>query len=302
MLALRTVTYCTENEETPSPRVLVTSANWSPSAWGIPTGKSQLYIKNFELGVLIPARKRPLRTLSEMTAKPAVVDAARDIDGTAPWAHAMFDGHRLIVQIIKGGEAPSQIVVIDADGHRVKLKVRWKSVNSLLQTVIKRAWKSGPSTVVLVLRTAEHWLSVQDQRDAATSQEHPLSRPPGIDEDELKRLRAALLEERYGGKLIDDEPPTGGGSTGAALTKDPAIAVGDYSVWLLDEARRVLAVVDAWATAFSKMQSTDLRDAIGRDGRQLLRLWREEVSEGGRRKGALIVACDELYARLRSAE
>lgn len=286
-----------------SPRVLVTSANWSPSAWGIPTGRSQLYIKNFELGVLMPARKRPLRTLKEMTAKPAVVDAARDIDGTAPWAHAMFDGRRLAVQIIKGEVAPSQIVVIDADGHRLKLKVRWKPVDSLLQTVLKRVWKSGPSIVVLVLRTAEHWLSVQDQRDAATSQEHPLSRPPGIDEDELKRLRAALLEERYGGKLIDDdEPPPGGGSSSAELTKDPVITVGDYSVWLLDEARRVLVVVDAWATAFSKMQSLDLRDAIERDGRQLLRLWREEVSEGGRRKGALIVACDELNARLRSAE
>jgi hypothetical protein len=286
-----------------SPRVLVTSANWSPSAWGIPTGRSQLHIKNFELGVLIPARKRPLRTLKEMTAKAAIVDAARHIDGAAPWSHAMFDGRRLIVTIIKGEVGPSQIVAIDADGHRLKLKVRWKPVDGLLQTVLKRAWKTGPSVVVLILRSAEHWISVQDQRDPATSQEHPLSRPPGMDEDELKRLRAALLEERYGGKLIDDEePPSGGRSSNAELTKDTVTAVGDYSVWLLDEARRVLAVVDAWATAFSKMRSTDLRNAIERDGRQLLRHWREEVSAGGRRKGALIVACDELNARLRSSE
>jgi hypothetical protein len=285
-----------------SPRVLVTSANWSPSAWGILTGRGQLHIKNFELGVLLPAQKRPLRTLKEMTASPAVVDAVRDIEGTAPWAHAMFDGRRLTVQIVKEQVAPHQIMVIDAEGHRLKLKVRWKPVEGLLQAALKRVWKTGPSVVVLVLREADHWFSVQDLRDSEASQEHPLSRPPGMDEDELKRLRAALLEERYGGKLMDDdEPSPGGGSTSVELAMNAVTAVGDYSVWLLDEARRVLAVVDTWATAFAKMQSTDLRDVIERDGRQLLRLWREEISEGGRRKGALIVACDELHARLRSS-
>lgn len=283
------------------PRVLVTSANWSPSAWGIPAGRSRLYIKNFELGVLMPARKRPLRTLKEMTAKPAVVDATRDIDGTVPWAHAMFDGQRLTVQIIKGEVAPSQIEVIDADGHKLKLKVHWKAVDRLRRTVLNRAWKTGPSVVVLVLRAAEYWLSVQDLRDPKTSQEHPLSRPPGMDEDELKRLRAALLEERYGGKLIDDnEPSPSGGSSSTELTRNAVTPVADYSVWLLDEARHVLAVVDAWVEAFSKMQSSDLRDAIERDGRQLLQLWKKEASNGSRRKSALVVACDELNARLRS--
>jgi hypothetical protein len=207
-----------------------------------------------------------------------------------------------VVQIIKEEVAPHQIVVIDVDGHRVKLKVRWKPVDGLLQTALKRVWKTGPSVVVLVLRAAEHWLSVQDLRDAEASQEHPLSRPPGLDEDELKRLRAPLLEERYGGKLIDDDEPS---PRCESSSDDPRMnaetAMGDYSVWLLDEARRVLAVVDTWATVFAKMRSTDLRDAIERDGRQLLRLWREEISAGGRRTGALIVACDELHARLRSS-
>ncbi len=283
-----------------SPRVLVTSANWSPSAWGYPTGKNHLHIKNFELGVLISAPKRPLRTLKEMTAKAAVVDTVRDIEGTAPWAHATFDGHRLVVQMIKEEAAPHQIIVIDAEGQRLRLKTRWKPVDDLLQAVLKRAWKTGPSVVVLVLRATDHWLSVQDQRGSEASQEHPLSRPPGMNEDELKRLRAALLEERYGGKLIDEVEPSAGGRLSNAELKKNA-AVGDYSVWLLDEARRMLVVVDTWARAFAKMQSTDLRDAIERDGRQLLRLWREEISERGGRKGALIVACDELNARLRSS-
>ena len=87
----------------------------------------------------------------------------------------------------------------------MRLKVRWKVVGGLRQTVLKRLWKSGPSVVVLMLGAAEHWLSVQDLRHSKASQEQPLSHPPGMDEDELKRLRAALLEERYGGKLIDDE-------------------------------------------------------------------------------------------------
>ena len=129
-----------------------------------------------------------------------------------------------------------------------------------------------------------------------------MSRPPGIDEDELKRLRAALLEERYGGKLMDDdEPSPGGESSSVDLPMNAVAALGDYSIWLLDEARRVLAVVDTWATAFAKMQSTDLRDAIERDGRQLLRLWREEISADRPRKVALTIACDELKARLRSS-
>ncbi len=283
-----------------SPRVLVTSANWSTSAWGISTGKNQLYIKNFELGVLLITQKRPFRTLKKMTASPATVDITRDIEGTAPWAHASFDGHRLVVQVIKGEKAPNQIVVIDADGHRVKLNVRWKLADGLLQASLKRIWKTGPSVVVILLRSAEHWLSVQDLRDTETSQEHPLSRPPGMDEDELKQLRAALLEERYGGKLMDDhEPLPNGGSSSVGLTMNDGTAMGDYSVWLLDEARRVLVVVDTWAIARTTMQSTDLRDVIERDGRQLLRLWRDEIRACSRRSGALIVACDELNVRLR---
>ena len=281
-----------------SPRVLVTSANWSPSAWGIHGAGNQLHIKNFELGVLLTTQKRPLRTLKEMTASPATIDLARDVEATAPWAHATFDGRRLVVQIVKGEVAPSEIVVVDPDGQRAKLKVRWKVVGGLHQTVLKRLWKSGPSVVVLMLRGAEHWLSVQDLRHSKASQEQPLSHPPGMDKDELKRLRAALLEERYGGKLIDEqEPLPGDGPSRGDLTTP----VGDYSVWLLDEARRVLAVVDTWATALAKMQSAALRDAIERDGSQLLRLWREEIRAGSRRTTALIVACDELHARLGSA-
>jgi hypothetical protein len=76
--------------------------------------------------------------------------------------------------------------------------------------------------------------------------------------------------------------------------------VGDYGVWLLDEARRALVVVDSWFTALTKMHSPDLRNTIERDGRQLLRLWRAEISAGSARAGALRVACDELHARLGS--
>jgi hypothetical protein len=235
-----------------SPRVLITSANWSLSAWGMLTAGNQLHVKNFELGVLLNARKRPLRTLKEMTAPPATVDEARDNEGSAPWAHATFDGRRLVVQIIKGELAPREIDVFDQDDHRLKLKANWNAADGLLHTVLKRAWKTGPSVVVLVLRASEHWLSVQDLRHSELSQEQPLSRPPGIADDEFQRLQAALLEERYGGPLIDNvKPPPNGGSS----SDDPATPAGDFNVWLLDEARRVLVVVSTWATALAKMKT-----------------------------------------------
>lgn len=286
-------------ERVASPRVLVTSANWSPSAWGIVATGNQLHIENFELGVLLSGQKRPLRTLKEMTVSPATVNLERDTEGTAPWAHATFDGHCLVVQTVKGTVVPREITVVDPDGQRLRLRVRWKSTVALLETTIRRVWKIGPSVVVIMLGAAEQWLPVQDLRPAEASQELPLSRPPGIDEDDLKRLRAAFLEERYGGKFVDEDPGHGGGPSGAEPLTGSVATAGDYSVWLLDEARRVLAVVDTWVSTFAKMQSTDFHDAIERDGRELLKNWREEISSGGRRNIALKVACDELSARLR---
>lgn len=279
-----------------SPRVLVTSANWSPSAWGIFTTGNQLYIKNFELGALLTAEKRPLRTLKEMTAPPATVYRAHDIEGTAPWAHATFDGRRLVVQIVKEEVAPREILVMGPNDDQLRLKVNWRTTDGLLQAVLNRVWKAPPSAVAILLKGAKHWLAVQDLRSAEEFPEQPLNRPPGIEEGELKRLRARLLEERYGGKLMEDYEHSPNGRPSSAKLVAP---VCDYAVWLLDEARHVFGVIDTWVATHTLMERCDMRDAIERDGRELLRLWRDEIKANSRRKGALTVACDELQARLR---
>jgi hypothetical protein len=276
-------------------RVLITSANWSPSAWGVVNGKDMLTLKNFELGVLIRAAKRPFRALRKMTSIPATVMVEREEAEAVPWAHAAFDGRRLTINILKDQTPPRKILVVDADNSHQSLQVAWRQADGFLRAVARRTRQSGPSSIIIMLQGRKHWIAVQDLRGAVAALDHPLSRPPGMTDGELKRMRAALLEERYGGQLVENSPPFNDGE------KRPSIAVsGAYGLWFLEEARRLLSIVDAWASVVVRTHMPEMRETIARDGRELVRLWKEEGVASLTRREILKIACDELQARLRS--
>lgn len=280
-------------------RVLVTSANWSTSAWGAVMANGRLRIGNFELGVLLSTKTRPLRTLKEMSRPPATATAEREFEETALWAHATFDGRLLRTLVRIAGSLPRTVVAIDADEQRTELSVQWKRVGELRQATSRHRWRAGPAVIIVEVKGISHWIPVQDLRDDKVARQEPLGRPPGISAEELKALRAALLEERYGGQIADDALPSGSAGEAGPDLKGPKTS-GDYGVWVMEQARRVLAVVDYWSAARAEAASDSLRAAINRDGQELLRLWRHQCEQDHcPHRVALVVACDELGMRLK---
>ncbi|MDP2345578.1 MAG: hypothetical protein Q8O67_31835 [Deltaproteobacteria bacterium] len=296
-----------------APRVLITSANWSAAAWGRPTARgSSYYVKNFELGVLVATAKRPFSSLPEMAdGDAATVELESEERVDALWGHAVFDGTTLVVQLAPVTSGPANVRVLDAGRDEHTFKTKWQTRNGVLETTVRRRWPRPPTTVVVTVQEQEHWLAVEDRRpDLAGSDD--ASPPPGFGEGDLERMRAALLEERYGGRLLEDSErlldphadpaaaPEAGGAAGAVGdgVADPRRTAADYSVWVLEEARRVLGVVDNWAGQSQKTAATALSGAIERDGRELLRAWRKEAETESRRRVALRVACDELAVHL----
>ena len=73
---------------------------------------------------------------------------------------------------------------------------------------------------------------------------------------------------------------------------------GDYSVWLLEEGRRVLLIVDKWLLAVRQATVDSFRDAIADDGHRLLKHWRYEVERNQHRTIALQVGIDDLELRI----
>ncbi len=285
-------------EKGASSRVLITSANWSTSAWGVQSDKGGTYIKNFELGVLLPAnKKRPLQHLGDLDAQPATNDLEREDQEAGLWAHASFDGESLTVMTALGIE-PLTLDIIDANGARDTIDVRWERADDKLQTIISRIWHSGPATVIIKHQTREQWISVQDLRDAAVSHDDPLSRPPGLSAEDLEALRAALLEELYGGARMEDSVPTSAAMAHGLDTMGMNGVSEDYSVWLLEEGRRILLIVDKWLLALRQATVGGFRDAIVDDGRRLLKHWRDEVERNQPRTIALQVGIDELELRM----
>jgi hypothetical protein len=287
-------------EKGASSRVLITSANWSTSAWGVQGDNGGTFIKNFELGVLLPGNeKRPLQHLGDLDAQPATNDLEREDQEAGLWAHASFDGQSLTVMTALEISPPLTLDIIDANGVRDTVDARWDGVDDKLQTIISRIWHSGPSTVILKHQTREQWLSVQDLREAAVSHDDPLSRPPGLSAEDLQSLRAALLEELYGGARMEDSVPTGAEMNPGPHTQGIIGVGGDYSVWLLEEGRRVLSIVDKWTLTYTQATVDSLRAAIVDDGRRLLKHWREETERNQRRTVALLIGIDEFELRMR---
>ncbi len=189
-----------------SRRLLVTSANFSPAAWGRQTDDGGLAIENFELGVCIEQAAWPFDHLEPFeNPQDAATVSQLPSRGTALilWARAVWDGSKVDVDCrCEADREPGGVVqnsamsvpitewTVDANGRFRSAQVPW--IDS----------KQPPMLVQLTCEQETVRVPVFDGRPARDRED---SIPPEVDENVAQSLRDELLFELYGGRVAADE-------------------------------------------------------------------------------------------------
>jgi Tyrosyl-DNA phosphodiesterase len=292
-------------------RLLVTSANFSPAAWGKQNEDDELIIENFELGVCIEQAAWPFDGLEPFdSAQDAATVPELPSRGSAfiMWARAVWDGNKVDVDcrcetdrelagaLQCGAEwTPITNWAIDADGRLRSAQVPWADS------------KRSP---LLVRLTCEQESVSVPIFDARASREREDTIPLEVDEDVAQRMRDELLFEQYGGRVAADaegESPT---DCDDGLGDDDGDGPGhldSYSIPAFVLARRHLGVVDNWADQVKRtpMRGTGEfeREVIRRDGELLIEAFNRQVDRDGKNGSGWAIgaklAAEELALRLK---
>jgi len=262
-------------------QLLVTSANWSPSAWG--AGKDEP-ARNFELGVLLETDWKMLEDLKDTLSTPFCVERDRTGDGNLQWAEASWDGEQIKL-CARSSDDSTAVSATVSFGNGTKKHL------SLVGGLAALSWKKPdvPPLTALFSQGAETLeVSVIDLRPPKEFSKTPL---PEVDPSVAAALRDAFLLQRYGGLVVDIESIFG--RSGARLPVGGAPPAADYSVQAWLDARAAFGVVDSWQSALDKAKSDPmLLERVRLDGRDLFALYR-------RREGpAPDLAAEELGWRL----
>jgi hypothetical protein len=295
-----------------SRRLLVTSANFSPAAWGRQNEDGGLTIENFELGVCVERAEWPFRGLEEFHSQE---DAATvpELPGRGSalimWARAVWDGSKVEVDcrceasrdlagaLRSGGEwTPITNWMVAADGRLRSAQIPWVDA------------KHPPFLVQLTCEQESVSVPVFDARPLRDRED---TIPPEVDENVAETLRDALLFEQYGGRVAAE----GGGEEPAEFPSESSEedeAAGtersdSYSVPAFALARRHLGVVDSWADQVKHAASGDTgvleREWLWRDGELLIEAFKRQAerdSKNGPEWGmGANLAAEELDLRLK---
>lgn len=244
-------------------QLLVTSANWSPSAWG--AGKTSP--RNFELGVVVASAWTDLEDLGEPFDPPITVpfcvDRAKDEERTSSleWAEATWDGTRIKLRARSSdATTPITATVSFAGGSEEGL--------SLVHGAVAMPWNDPERTPLSVRFTQGSEMLEVDVIDIRPPAELARTPLPEVDPALATALREAFLLQRYGGPIVDAESISGlGGERNARGVAAPA---ADYSVQAWLDARAAFDVVDRWRAALAEAQSDPvLLKRVRLDGQEL---------------------------------
>ena len=298
-------------------RLLVTSANFSPSAWGMPLVDGSLKIRNFELGVVLRQLEwptaEPAESLSVSDAwvvKPSVSAAA----GLLVWARANYDGKRLIVECRFNGNPNGELVACFEVAGRILELRKWQKSGDVWR--ISKELPDGqefPACVQFIEGGLVSEIHTQDLRDPATI---PVLDIPEVSPSRAQALRDELLLEAYGGVFEDtssDSPVFEVEESSQDDDDDIERKVGSadsYAVPAVDEARKMMACVDGWAKCVKKALSVaDTREQtrLRQDGTALVDAFkrrtqrRRDTGLGSLSVGAKMAA-QELEVRLQGLD
>ncbi len=270
--------------------LLVTSANWSTSAWGA----GEQPPRNFELGVVFESAWDDLKEMGEQfdppdTAPFCVERAINDeAEYSLQWAEATWDGTRIQLSARSTNAAmPLDATISFADDYTQQLP--------LVDGCATAPWSDAertPLSVRFTQGTDSLDVDVVDLRSLTDFAKTPL---PEVDPDLATALREAFLLQRYGGTAVDTDAMSGVNNKCTQAQRSPVTAapVADYSVQAWNDARAAFHVIDQWRAALSKAQNDPmLLERIRFDGEALHALFTR------RQEPAASLACEELSWRI----
>jgi len=295
-----------------SRRLLVTSANFSPAAWGRQNDAGELTIENFELGVCVEQATWPFDGLEALDSEQdaaTVLELPIRASAYITWARAAWDGSKVDVECrceagrelagaIKSGGEWTQIAswTLDADGCLRSAQVPWPDS------------KRPPLLVQLTCARQIVRVAIFDNRPA---RDREGAIPPEVDEDVAQTMRDGLLFEQYGGRVAADaegeEPTDGNDALGQDDEVDGAGRPDSYSVPAFILARRHLGVVDNWADQVKRVAARGTGEfelqLLRRDGELLIEAFKRQADRDGKKELAWAIranlAAEELTLRLK---
>lgn len=259
-------------------RLLVTSANWSTSAWGAGRAKA----RNFELGVLFETDWKELEKSTTLLESPFCLDREQEPDPNSRlrWAEASWDGRRIDLHA-RSSDRSSPINAVVKFTDNTERSIRLRSGNDSMKwenpeiTPFAACFKQGGETLEI---------NILDLRSPNEFARTPL---PEVDPDKEQALREALLLQTYGGPAVDAESIfRQGGEIQPTSGTAPA---ADYTVAAWLEAREAFRVIDRWRAALKNAEEkTGLIEQIRMDGEGLFAIYKR------RSEAAAQLAAEEL--------
>ncbi len=267
-------------------RLLITSANWSSSAWG--AGKQPP--RNFELGVVIETNWADLETMGKpfsLGKIPLCIDGVRSKldDLKLQWAEASWDGKSIQLRTRSSDPAISITAIVSFTSGSPKKGISLiDGVGDILWDVPERT----PTTAQFTQGQETLAVDIVDLRPPAEFAKTPL---PEIDPAVSAALREAFLLQRYGGSMVEPNPIPSQGVKGKR--SGVGIPCVDYSVQTWLDARAAFGVVDNWRAALGQATNDPtLLDKVRLDGKELHALYAK------RGEVAAVLVAEELGWRL----
>ncbi|EGF33621.1 hypothetical protein IMCC9480_3399 [Oxalobacteraceae bacterium IMCC9480] len=298
-----------------SRRLLITSANFSPSAWGIENRHGSLTIKNFELGVCLSQASWPLAALAPFddSSLPAThSEPANEATSFITWLDAQWDGKTITIvcRCAPGLAIGGQIT---ADNQSIPI-VRWKHQDGdRRQTSIR--WTTADCPPEIVCLTCQDQSVTASVFDARPASDVPGALPSDIFGIALQERDDGLLFEQYGAPPVSDDPleeTTQEEPVHKELPQDGDLEnemgkrIESYAVPAFVLAREFFCIVDNWSEKLAKVASRDNasfeRKILYRHGQCLVAAFeRKAHSATGITRDAAIgarLAAEELKQRL----
>jgi hypothetical protein len=296
-----------------SRRLLVTSANFSTSAWGSESRDGELTIANFELGVCVEQaawqRFEDLELFEDENDAATVSELSSHSEGFIPWAQAVWDGKHVFVdcRCNAKGEIDGKI---NSVGEWITITNWTVGTDDRLRSA-QVSWvdaKRPPSLVLLICEQETLSVAVFDERPTAERENSVL---PEVDENVAQTMRDELLFEQYGGCIASDdggEEATGGDNDPDAEYESDGIGRPDsYAVPAFVLARQHLGVVDNWADQVERSATRGTaefeRKMLRRDGELLIEAFKRQADRDDKKRaiGAKLAA-EELILRLKNLQ